>query len=105
MSSKKPTNPKEVYLILWTEGIITLRTDKTQTINKAGKISRYAYIQIESVRKDSSKAGSFVFTLNFYNKDLDKKKVKHVQFTCVEPEKESQVRKCVSWLQVCGMNG
>lgn len=44
VSSKKPSTPKEVFLFICTEGIITLRTDKQRKIDKMGKISRYAYI-------------------------------------------------------------
>jgi len=39
---------------------------------------------------DSAAEGSFSFALNFYNKDLDVKKIKQVKFTCKESQHVSE---------------
>jgi hypothetical protein len=39
---------------------------------------------------ESLAAGTFSFALNFYNKDLDVKKIKQVKFTCKESQHVSE---------------
>lgn len=46
--------------------------------------------------------GSFAFALNFYNKDLDKKKAKHIRFICKEQTETEQITSKKSWLNVKG---
>ena len=75
---------KPVFLLLTIDGIITLRTDENKTISRYKKISRYSYLQIESVTKIETNpiSGNFKFNLHFYHKDLDKKKAKILTFIC-----------------------
>lgn len=46
--------------------------------------------------------GSFAFSLNFYNKDLDKKKAKIIRFICKEQTQPEKVTPKKSWLNVYG---
>jgi hypothetical protein len=95
-----------VFLVLGTDRLMTLRTDKSWQIGKQGKVTSYNYMQIESIKKEESKEHSFTFTLNFYNKDLDKKKVKHIRFECLSNHAacdEEKPREKQSWLHLVGV--
>lgn len=91
--------------MLTKEGIITLRTDQSQTINRHKKISRYSYLSIESVTKIETNPipGFFKFNIHFYHKDLDKKKSKLITFICTEKEQEEEIKAKKSWLKVFGI--
>lgn len=106
MSSKKPSAPKSCFLLLTSDGIITLRTNEHKTISKHKKISRYSYLSIESVHRIETSSpipGIFQFRLHFYNKDLDKKKAKSLLFTCEDQASPEEIKSKQSWLKVAGM--